>query len=58
MVDQNGPATGAAGLQEQLIATLLQSLVPANNLEKRRRGAKDEPPALNLATLTVTIIAS
>lgn len=53
MVEHTTTANGAAGLQEQLIATLLQSLVPANNLEKPRKGGKDEPPALNLATLTV-----
>lgn len=52
MADTSSPANGITGIQEQLIATLLQSLVPANALNSKKRN-KDEPAPLNLATLTV-----
>lgn len=53
MVEGPNIASTAAGLQEQLIATLLASLVPANALDTQKKPRPDDIPALNLATLTV-----
>lgn len=42
----------AARLQEQLIASILSSLVPAHVIDDKKR-RKEDPPSLNVAILAV-----